>query len=366
MQEIEMKLPPEQVRLTLWERAVPEGSRGPEVVLPSLARAFNLTPGEIVDTADEARRIAEGDGGRPIAHEDLRFGVERRLRNELGETARRVTVSVKWEDLVLPPEYLDRINEFISRKLYADKVFNEWGFGERVGYGRGMVALFSGPPGTGKTMLAGLIAKTLDLELYQVDLANVVSKWIGETEKQLSKVFDQAERAHAVLLFDEADSLFAKRTEVKSSNDRYGNLAVNYLLQRLEQYTGIAILTTNKEAVVDEALQRRLSLHLHFQIPDQAERERLWTTFLPEKAPRAEDIDLTDLAREYELSGGHIKNAALRAAFLAAALQTDISMDHLRRAAVLELEDMGRLAYRPEGLRGADGNRETVRDFVEG
>ena len=163
-------------------------------------------------------------------------------------------------------------------------------------------------------------------------------------------MFDAAERAHAVLLFDEADSLFAKRTEVKSSNDRYGNLAVNYLLQRLEQYTGVAILTTNKEAALDEALQRRLSLHLHLQLPKPDERERLWKSFFPAKVPLGE-VDFRALAEEFELSGGYIKNAAVRAAFLAAHDKSSINMSLLRRAASLELEDMGRVVM---NLAGGD------------
>jgi SpoVK/Ycf46/Vps4 family AAA+-type ATPase len=271
--------------------------------------------------------------------------VTRRLRNDLGEMAQPITVTTTWADLVLPQEDMDRIQEFIARRKYADKVYNEWGYGQRIGYGKGLIALFSGPPGTGKTMLAGLIAQALDLDLFQVDLANVVSKWVGETEKQLAKVFDQAERAHAVLLFDEADSLFAKRTEVKSSNDRYGNMATNYLLQRLEQYTGVAVLTTNKDASLDEALQRRLTLHLYLDIPDTDERERLWRSFMPERAPVSRDVDLRTLALEFELSGGYIKNAAVRAAFLAASHDAPISMELLRLASALEMEDMGRVVF---------------------
>jgi len=208
-----------------------------------------------------------------------------------------------------------------------------------------LIALFSGPPGTGKTMLAGLIARSLDLDLYQVDLGQVVSKWVGETEKQLGKVFDQAERAHAVLLFDEADSLFAKRTEVSSANDRYGNMAVNYLLQRLEQYSGVAVLTTNNDTSLDEALQRRLTLHLYLELPEVEERERLWKSFLPSRAPVRRDIDFRALANEFELSGGYIKNAAVRAAFLAAAHGAPIGMELLRLASALELEDMGRVVW---------------------
>jgi SpoVK/Ycf46/Vps4 family AAA+-type ATPase len=179
-----------------------------------------------------------------------------------------------------------------------------------------------------------------------------VSKWVGETEKQLGKVFDQAERAHAVLLFDEADSMFAKRTEVKTSNDRYANMAVNYLLQRLERYTGVAVLTTNKDASLDDALQRRLTLHLRLDIPDIEERERLWRTFMPKAAPVEQDIQFGILAKEFELSGGYIKNAAVRAAFLAAAHNAPIGMELLRLASALELEDMGRVVMQRRGEKG--------------
>ena len=343
LQEIEISLPPEAIRQELWERLIPPAARAADLQLLPLARSFKLTPGEISETAQEGLAIARLRPSGQIGHSELRAGIGRRLRNELADLARRITVVAKWKDLVLPPEDMFRVREFINRALYARQVYTEWGFDERIGYGKGMIALFSGPPGTGKTMLAGLIAAALDLDMYQVDLAQVVSKWVGETEKQLAKVFDQAERAHAVLLFDEADSLFAKRTEVKSSNDRYGNLAVNYLLQRLEQYSGVAVLTTNKEAALDEALQRRLTLHLHLEIPEEAERERLWKSFMPSKLRRSKDIDFKALAQEYELSGGYIKNVAVRAAFLAAAEKSAVNMSILRRAAALELEDQGKL-----------------------
>jgi ATPase family associated with various cellular activities (AAA)/Winged helix domain, variant len=354
MWEYQVQIPPERVRLNLWEKRIPADLRGTDLELGAVARAFNLTPGEIVGTADEAIAIAEREN-RKVTHANVRTGVERRLRNELGELARRVTPTATWSDLVLPQQDLDRLQEFISRKKFADVVYNEWGYGQRVGYGKGLIALFSGPPGTGKTMLAGLIAQSLDLDLYQVDLAMIVSKWVGETEKQLAKVFDQAERAHAVLLFDEADSLFAKRTEVKTSNDRYGNMATNYLLQRLEQYTGVAVLTTNKDAQLDEALQRRLTLHLHLEIPEVAERERLWQSFLPERAPVEANIDFARLASEFELAGGYIKNAAVRAAFLAASSNAPIGMEVLRLASALELEDMGRVIMRRQSDSLDDG-----------
>ena len=357
LQEIQLTQPSEPARLRLWEKLMPVAARAENVDLTSIARGFILSPGEIKDAAEECLAIAHSEKGRTVRHEDVRASVDRRLRNDLGDMAKRLSIVAKWEDLVLDTEEMSRVQEFMSRKLFAQKVYGDWGYGDRIGYGKGMIALFSGPPGTGKTMMAGLIAKSLDLDIYQVDLAQVVSKWVGETEKQLAKVFDAAERAHAVLLFDEADSLFAKRTEVKSSNDRYGNLAVNYLLQRLEQYTGVAILTTNKDAALDEALQRRLSLHLHMDIPEAGERERLWVTFMPKKAPVV-DIDFRALAEEFELSGGYIKNAAVRAAFLAAHTGGSITMPVLRRAASLELEDMGRVVRNLQG-GGAESDKQT-------
>lgn len=354
MQEVQLSNPPEPARLILWQRVIPESIRAADLNLPSIARAFHLSPGEIIDTGAEAQELASLSPTGTINHDQLRAGIDRRLRNDLGDMAKRISVSAHWDDLVLPDEDTARIREFIGRSKYAYMVYSDWGFGQRVGYGKGMIALFSGPPGTGKTMLAGLIAQALDLDVYQVDLAQVVSKWVGETEKQLAKVFDAAERAHAVLLFDEADSLFAKRTEVKTSNDRYGNLAVNYLLQRLEQYSGVVVMTTNKEASLDEALQRRLTLHLHLEVPEPPERERLWKSMLPPNAPWAKDINWKSLAKDYEISGGYIKNAVLRAAFLAAEANSPISMVLLRRSASLEMEDMGRLIART-GRAGVAG-----------
>jgi SpoVK/Ycf46/Vps4 family AAA+-type ATPase len=223
-------------------------------------------------------------------------------------------------------------------------VYEQWGFAAKVGKGLGTSALFSGPPGTGKTMVAALIAKELGLELYQVDMAKVTSKWIGETERNLAALFDAAEAGHAVLLFDEADSLFGKRTDVKSSNDRYANLETNYLLQRLESFTGICLLTTNHETAIDQAFMRRLSLHVRFELPEAEEREQLWRAMLPAAAPVAHSLDLGGLARRFAMSGGYIRNAALRAAFMAADAGEAIATRHLECAAKLEYEGMGKIA----------------------
>ncbi|HEX3763311.1 MAG TPA: ATP-binding protein [Kofleriaceae bacterium] len=343
VREVGLGLPDERGRTELWQRAVDgAASDAASDALAALARSFQLSPGEILATGAEAREIAAGER-RAVTYGDLRTGIERRLRNSLQDLAWRIDVRVQWSDLVLPPEGRGRVEEFIARRAFAHKVYGEWGFGDRLERGKGAIALFSGPPGTGKTMLAGLIAQGLGLDLYQVDLSQIQSRWIGETEKQLGRVFDLAERAHAVLLFDEADSLLAKRTDVETSNDRYANANVNYLLQRLEQYTGVVVLTTNKDAALDDALQRRLTLHLRLDVPEVPEREQLWRSFLPRGVPRDPDLDVEALAREFELTGGLIKNVVVRAAFLAAREDTRLGTGLLRRAATLELEDMGRV-----------------------
>ncbi|MBA3817716.1 MAG: ATP-binding protein [Deltaproteobacteria bacterium] len=253
-------------------------------------------------------------------------------------------MSQKWDDLVLPSYQLEAIVELRARIRGRAHVYEHWGFGDKVGRGLGVSALFSGPPGTGKTMVASLLASELGLELYQVDLGKVVSKYIGETEKNLASLFDAAEASCALLLFDEADSLFGKRTDVKSSNDRYANLETNYLLQRLESFSGVCLLTTNHESAIDEAFMRRLSMHLRFDMPDIEERERLWITMMPSSAPLDDGIDFNQLATRYVMSGGYIRNAALRAAFIAYEARSWITANILERAARREYEAMGKIA----------------------
>jgi SpoVK/Ycf46/Vps4 family AAA+-type ATPase len=266
------------------------------------------------------------------------------LDDKLGDYAKRVDVTQTWDDLVLPQDQMDAIKYLVARIRQRRTVYEQWGFAAKVGKGLGTSALFSGPPGTGKTMVAALIAKELGLELYQVDMAKITSKWIGETERNLAALFDAAEAGHAILLFDEADSLFGKRTDVKSSNDRYANLETNYLLQRLESFTGICLLTTNHENAIDPAFQRRLSLHLRFDLPEAEEREQLWRAMLPAAAPVAPGLDVAGLARRFAMSGGYIRNAALRAAFMAADEGSAITTRHLECAAKLEYEGMGKIA----------------------
>ena len=361
--EYPLPVPQAPTQLAIWRHALGDAPLALNTDIESVARGYKLTPGEILESAREALALA---GTAPLDDRILRGVLERRLRNELGAIATRIIVNTSWRDIILPPDAEARVRELIARKRYEDQVYRQWGLDRRIGYGKGIIGLFSGPPGTGKTLLAGLIAEELGFELYQVDLSQIFSRWVGETEKALAKVFDQAERAHAVLLFDEADALFAKRTEVEDSHDRYANVAVNFLLQRLERYSGVALLTTNKDAYLDEALKRRLSLHLHLEEPEAPERLRLWEKHLPADVPGADGVDLEAIAADYELSGGYIKNVALRASFLSAAEDVPLSTEQVRRAAILELEDMGRVVFWPSDLEASTNTTQLIADYVEG
>jgi hypothetical protein len=332
----ELSKPNSDQALACWARClgVDESS-----IPAGTTQTYRLWPGAIHAASRNALAMKTGviDAGV------IQAGVRAHLGDSLRGLATKVDWKQTWNDLVLPNDQLGQIIELVARVRHRSKVLEEWGFGAKTGKGNGITALLSGAPGTGKTMVAGLIARELELDLYQVDLSKIVSKFIGETEKQLGKLFDAAETGQVIILFDEADSLFAKRSEVKSSNDRYANLEVNYLLQRIEAFTGVALLTTNHERSIDEAFRRRLSAHIKFPVPDEAQREQLWRAMLPSIASAADDLDFARLASEFDLSGGYIKNAVLRAAYLAAYEQSPIAMRHMWSAARMECESLGRI-----------------------
>lgn len=345
--KISMERPGFAAQRRAWELALASdgepGVTADDVEL--LARSTSLSLAAIEQAAAEA--LQGGDGGADDHTVGRALRVSRGLTSDrLGRIAKRVSTSLTWDDLVLPDEVRAEVDAVCGAARQVATVYETWGFDRIVPYGRAVSALFTGEPGTGKTMVATLIARELGVEVYRVDLSQMVDKYIGETEKHLAELFAEAERSQCVLLFDEADSLFGKRTKGgESVTERYANLEVNYLLQRIESFTGIAILTTNQESIMDEAFKRRIRYRVEFPFPDEEERERLWRRVVPPRAPMSADIDLVGLSRRFAMTGGHIKNAMLRAAFAAAAAGQPISQAHLEAAGRAELANLGKLVH---------------------
>ena len=271
---------------------------------------------------------------------DLDAAVRRLAAGHIDQLALRVRPTRGWDDIVLDDDRRALLREVVARYQHRLTVFDEWGFDPRPS--KGVTALFAGPSGTGKTLAAEIIAGTLGLDLYKIDLAQLVSKYIGETEKNLSKVFESAGASNVVLFFDEAEALLGKRSQVSDARDRYANIEVAYLLQRLERYDGLVILATNLASNLDTAFLRRIHVSIQFPMPEAAERRQIWCRSIPPGAP-AGDIDLDFLAEEFELSGGSIRNTALTAAFLAADDDKPMSMPHVVIALQRELQKLGRL-----------------------
>jgi hypothetical protein len=333
---VPLRPPPAAARRKLWAAALPEG-----VDPRPLADQFELDPAEISPAVAEAATCAALRGAVAPDAADVWEACRARGRVDAGGLARPIEPSDCWERLVLPEDAMVQLGELAAQAAHRGRVYEDWGFGERLARGRGLTALFAGPSGTGKTMAAEALASRLRLDMYVIDLAGVVSKWIGETEKNLRRIFDAAEHAGAVLFFDEADALFGKRTEVKDAHDRYANIEVDYLLQRMEDYRGVAILATNRRNLIDPAFLRRLRFLVDFPFPDLAARQRLWRGVFPPAAPVG-DLDFEALAR-LEISGGSIRTIAVNAAFLAAAAGKTIGMDLVMRAARREYAKLERL-----------------------
>jgi SpoVK/Ycf46/Vps4 family AAA+-type ATPase len=242
------------------------------------------------------------------------------------------------------------LREICAQVRHRYQVFGSWGFGARLSRGTGLSVLFSGPPGTGKTLAAEVVAREVDLDLYAVDLSGVVSKYIGETEKNLSRIFAEARTSNAILFFDEADALFGKRTEVSDAHDRYANIETGYLLQKMDEYDGVVILATNLRQNLDDAFTRRIRFAVEFPFPEAAGRERIWRTLFPPQAPLAADVDFGVLAEEYAVAGGSIKNIVLNAAFLAAADGGTVSREHILHGTRREFEKIGKLWAEPRPI----------------
>jgi SpoVK/Ycf46/Vps4 family AAA+-type ATPase len=344
---LELPVPSYAQRKTLWATFVGNEDEANILGLEELAGQFALTSGQIRDAVATARDLAArraGSAEQPhLTREDLFAAARAHSNPRLARLARKVTPRYGWDDIVLPEDQRALLHEVIDTVRGRAKVLDTWGVGVKLASSRGVTVLFAGEPGTGKTMAAEIIAAELGLDLYKIDLSTVVSKYIGETEKNIERIFSEAEQSNAILFFDEADALFGKRSEVRDAHDRYANIEVSYLLQRMEAYDGVTILATNLRGNLDEAFTRRLHFAINFPFPEEEDRRRIWRSLFPPNLPRVPDLDFDLLAKRFRLAGGNIRNIIVAAAYLAAADGEVVTMEHLLHGTRRELQKMGRL-----------------------
>ncbi|HMO97259.1 MAG TPA: ATP-binding protein, partial [Tepidiformaceae bacterium] len=324
-----------ETRLACWRADLRAAGLEPPAddVLEALTGKFRLPRDNITAAVGLAHGMAltRNAEGPSVTPDDLYTAARTQSAVILSSLARKVTPHYHWGDIILEDDPLAQLREFCAMLEHRHLVYDVWGFDRKLAMGKGVIALFAGQSGTGKTMAADVIAGQLGLDLYKIDLSGVVSKYIGETEKNIGAIFKDAEQSNAILFFDEADALFGKRSEVKDAHDRYANIETAYLLQRMEEYAGAVILSTNLKMNLDEAFLRRMHFVIDFPMPEEPYRLRIWESTLPPELPRAEDIDLAFLARQFKISGGNIRNIVLAAAFLAADEGKELGMAHLIR-----------------------------------
>ena len=340
-------------QIEMWHAVLGAQAASLQGEIADLVEQFDLGPEGITRAADDARARSNQTG--QISAANLWQACRAQCAWRMEDLAQKLTPAHTWDDIVLTLDTTKQLYEIAAQVSRRAQVYERWGFARRVRRGRGISALFSGASGVGKTMSAEVLANHLALDLYRIDLAGVVSKYIGETEKNLRRIFDAAEQSGAILFFDEADALFGKRTEVKDSHDRYANIEINYLLQRMEEYRGLAILATNRKSSLDRAFLRRLRFLVDFPFPDAAHRRIIWSKSFPKDAPIGE-LDFDFLAR-LEITGGNIRNVALNAAFLAAEHGRRIEFDDVMHAVRREYSKIDKLVTESEFGRHYGGKR---------
>lgn len=360
--EHELQVPDEGGRERLWMAFAYELGVSADVDWRVMSGKFRFTPGQIRRALTlasgysawqrEPQAAGEGSGGaaapNALRSDALFKACYQQVQHKLERKATRIEPRYGWEDVILPPEQKDQLRNACNQVKYRGVVYGDWGFEKKLAYGKGLSMLFAGPPGTGKTMSAQVVAGDLQLELYKVDLSQVISKYIGETEKNLHEIFEEAQLSNAVLFFDETDALFGKRSEVKDSHDKYANIETAYLLQKMEEYQGITVLATNLLNNIDEAFLRRINYVIKFPFPDSEYREKIWHSMFPPAAPLSDDVDFKYLAQRYEIAGGNIKNVVLSSAFLAAEAGDPIRMQHIVKSIRHELQKSGKILARQE------------------
>lgn len=333
-------------RVRIWKRII-ENDSGfvSDIDIEDLAGKFRFNSGQIYQVIALARNLAKWREPQTglVTHEDLSVAARRQSGENLNSLTRKIQPSYIWEDIILPKDQMEELHEICNYVHHYHTVYDIWGFGRKLSMGKGLNVLFAGPSGTGKTMAAEVIANELKIDLYKIDLSSIVSKYIGETEKNLDKIFREGRTSNAILFFDEADALFGKRSEVRDSHDRYANIETAYLLQKMDEYEGIVILATNLRKNMDEAFARRMHYSLEFPVPEESDRFRIWQNVFPRETPLSKEADIRFMARQFKITGGNIKNIAVNAAFLAAGEGAHVNMAHLIRATMREYQKIGKL-----------------------
>ncbi|MFZ5986686.1 MAG: ATP-binding protein [Bacillota bacterium] len=341
---VEFPLPCESESKVFWQTFCQSLNLDHDIDLDDFKGKFRFTPGQIRTSIARSENLAIWSGSEEgsIGKAELYKACYSQSNSKLTSMAPKINVVYTWDMLVLPKDQMSQLREITNQVKYRSIVYGEWGFDKRLSLGKGLSILFSGPPGSGKTMAAEVIANELSMEIYKIDVSQIVSKYIGETEKNLSRIFAEAETSNSILFFDEADALFGKRSEVKDAHDRYANVEISYLLQKMEEYKGVVILATNLNQNIDEAFLRRLNFNVEFPFPEKEQRKLIWLAIFPSAAPLSQDIDYDFMAEKFVLAGGNIKNIALNAAFYAAQDSCPIGMKQIMLAARREYKKIGK------------------------
>ena len=335
-------------KFKIWSKSLKGLKTDKDLDVHELANKFSFTPLQINNTINDAKKMSKWKYNRPIDKLMICEAAYNQVSGNLSDKATLIRKKHTWDELVLQKDQKEILKRACNHIKYKHVVYDEWGMGKRVLYGRGLSVLFAGPPGTGKTMAAQVIANELGLEIYKVDLSKVISKYIGETEKNLGEVFESAKKSNVILLFDETDALFGKRTEVKDSHDKNANVETSYLLQKMEEYDGITIMTTNFLENIDKAFFRRITYVVHFTFPDVASRKEIWKKMYTKGIPLSKDIDFDYLSKRFEIAGGSIKNVVINSSFMAAAESNKVEMKHILRALEYEIKKQGKIVSKTD------------------
>lgn len=341
--DVPVKIPSKEESIALWDYFLQDIPLKDDLSKAEMANKFNFTPGQIYGTVKEAMNRLLWNEWDELTVGELCKCAYTQIVHKLDKQATLIETKHTLDQLVLADQEKEMLLNACNQIKYKHIVYDKWGFNKRLLYGRGVSMLFAGPPGTGKTMAAQVVASELGIEIYKVNLSQIVSKYIGETEKNLNVLFDEAKKSNVILFFDETDALLGKRTEVKDSHDKNANLETSYLLQKMEEYDGITVLSTNYVENIDPAFFRRISYVIHFSFPDFNARKKIWMSIFPDGVPLSKDVDFDYLAKQFEIAGGNIKNIAVVSAFLAAQSFERVSMKHIVRAIDYELTKQGKV-----------------------